>query len=204
MTRRCGIVRASVLPMHSRRYQAVRLSGTSRRQFLDLAGDGQLDLVDLRPSLALRTNRRPMGTVPRLSVRAQCRWDEPNLRFIDLTGDGHADSLSGPRTSSSGMSRWPKTASVRHRPSTCPLDEEHGPRIVFADRPIDLPRRHVRRRPDRHRADPQWRGLLLAQPRLRPVRRQGDHGRPPWFAARISSTRDGSAWPISTVRARPT
>ena len=41
---------------------------------------------------------------------------------------------------------------------------------------VHLPRRHVRRRPHRPRAHPQRRGLLLAEPGLRPLRRQGHHG----------------------------
>ena len=56
-------------------------------------------------------------------------------------------------------------------------DEEKGPKLVFSDPdPIDLPRRHGRRRPLRHRAHPLRRGLLLAESRLWPVRRQGDDG----------------------------
>ena len=63
--------------------------------------------------------------------------------------------------------------------SACPaLDEEPARALVFADGDADrLPRRHVRRRAHRPRADPQRRGLLLAEPRLRPLRRAGHDGR---------------------------
>ncbi len=56
-------------------------------------------------------------------------------------------------------------------------DEENGPQRRARRRHADhLHRRHVGRRPQRHRAGPQRRGLLLAEHRLRPVRGQGDHG----------------------------
>ena len=70
---------------------------------------------------------------------------------------------------------------------------------------VDLPRRPLRRRADRHRARAQWRGLLLAEPRLRPLRRQGQHGpRAVVRRARRRSTRAASGWPTSMARAPPT
>lgn len=59
-------------------------------------GDGQLDLVELTgptPGCYERTEDegwapfRPFRQLPSL------RWDQPNLRFTDLSGDGHADIL---------------------------------------------------------------------------------------------------------------
>ena len=101
-------------------------------------------------------------------------WTDPNLRFVDLTGDGHADVLI---TEDDALHLAPVAGRGGFGPAQrvgAALDEERGPRLVFADgTQIDLPRRHVRRRPDRPRPDPQRRGLLLAQPRLRPLRRQG-------------------------------
>ena len=103
-----------------------------------------------------------------------------NLRFVDLTGDGHADMLDhrGRRRSSgipslgedgfgAGRSVSPRrsTRSAARGSSSPTASESH------------LPRRHVRRRPDRPRPHPQRRGLLLAEPRARPLRRQGDDGR---------------------------
>ena len=36
-----------------------------------------------------------MGTFHTLQFAAESRWDDPNLNFVDLTGDGHADILIG-------------------------------------------------------------------------------------------------------------
>ena len=81
-----------------------------------------------------------------------------------------------------------------------------GPRLVFADGTQSIyPGRSVGRWPDRPRAHPQRRGLLLAQPRLRPLRRQGHDGqRAVVRRTRTSSTSAASAWPTSTARAPPT
>ena len=69
---------------------------SGRHKLLDLAGDGQLDLVKFEGSLGGFFERTldehwepfvPFENVPNM------RWDNPNLRFVDLTGDGHADIL---------------------------------------------------------------------------------------------------------------
>ena len=105
-------------------------------------------------------------------------WTDPNLRFVDLTGDGHADVLITER-------RGLRLASVaggrgfRSGASGCAKaqDEEKGPQLVFADGTADdLPGRHDRRRPHRPGAHPQRRNLLLAQPGLRTVRPQSHDG----------------------------
>lgn len=107
-----------------------------RLQFLDLAGDGQVDLVELdRPVAGFyeRTDAqdwepfRPFVTIPNLN------WNDPNLRFIDLTGDGHADVLI---TEDQALTWYPSQAEDGFGAATrvnVPTDEEHGPRVVFAD-----------------------------------------------------------------------
>ncbi len=65
-------------------------------RFMDLSGDGQLDLVTFDGPLPGFYERDPQGdwqsfrafgTLPRLD------WNDPNLRLVDLSGDGFADVL---------------------------------------------------------------------------------------------------------------
>jgi RHS repeat-associated protein len=110
--------------------------GGGRQQLLDLAGDGQLDLVTLAPPLAGFSERTddegwrdfaPFPSMPNVS------WSDPNLRFIDLTGDGHADVL----IAGDGAFTWHPSLgedgfAAAERISQA-ADEERGPRLVFAD-----------------------------------------------------------------------
>ncbi|MBK9316771.1 MAG: hypothetical protein IPM55_21375 [Acidobacteria bacterium] len=60
-------------------------------------------------------------------------WNDPNLKFVDLTGDGHADVL----ITEEDVFTWHQSlaergfgpAEIAHQP----FDEELGPRLVFAD-----------------------------------------------------------------------
>ena len=115
-------------------------------------------------------NPSPFESPPNLD------WRNPNLRFVDLTGDGHADILitedeafcwhpslaeeaSAPPRGQRGAGRRDGTAPRLRRPHA-----------------VHLPGGHERRWPDRPGSHPQRRGLLLAEPGLRPFRRQGDDG----------------------------
>ncbi|CAG0978749.1 MAG: hypothetical protein OIN86_04975 [Candidatus Methanoperedens sp.] len=105
-------------------------------QLLDLAGDGQLDVVELGgtvPGFYERTedqkweNFIPFTTLPNFS------WKDPNLRFVDLTGDGHADVMI---TGNEVISWYPSLAEDGFGPGEKvyqSFDEEKGPRLIFAD-----------------------------------------------------------------------
>ena len=111
-------------------------AAASRHEFLDLAGDGQVDVVRLEPPVAGFFERAevagwqnfvPFKTLPNIT------WDDPNLRFVDLTGDGHADVL----ITEQGVLTWyPSLGEEGFGPAESvrqALDEEKGPRLVFAD-----------------------------------------------------------------------
>jgi RHS repeat-associated protein len=106
------------------------------QQLLDLSGNGRLDVVTLDGPAPGFFERTPEGSwepfqafasLPRLD------WAEPNLKFVDLTGDGRADALlteEGLFTfyPSLGEEGFGEAVLVR-----TPWDEERGPRVVLAD-----------------------------------------------------------------------
>lgn len=110
--------------------------GGGRQQLMDLAGDGQLDLVQLEGPPAgfyERTHEQGWGRFTPFERLPNVAWDDPNLRFVDLTGDGHADIL----VAEDDVLTWYHSlgeegfgAAERVRQA---LDEEKGPRLVFAD-----------------------------------------------------------------------
>jgi RHS repeat-associated protein len=109
---------------------------SGRQQFVDLAGDGQLDLVELSgpvPGFYERTHDQhwerftPFDSLPNLD------WNDPNLKFLDLTGDGHADIMI---TEDEVFTWHPSLAEQGFGPSVevyKSYDEEMGPGLIFAD-----------------------------------------------------------------------
>jgi RHS repeat-associated protein len=109
--------------------------GLGRAQLLDLGGDGKLDLVTMKPPLAgyqERTDQgswgpfRPFETVPEVDSA------DPNVRMLDLDGDGHADVL----VTEDDVLRWYPShakegfgAPRRVRKGT---NEDKGPVLVFS------------------------------------------------------------------------
>lgn len=107
----------------------------ARNQLLDLSGEGRLDLTVLSGALAGYHRRtlddgwdafRPFACLPNLV------WDDPNLRFVDLTGDGLADvMLPGDDellwNQSLGSDGFDATQRI-----ALEADEERGPRLIAA------------------------------------------------------------------------
>jgi RHS repeat-associated protein len=117
----------------------------SRQELLDLAGDGHLDLAELGGPIAGYYQRgadaarrddgddwqpfRPFPSHPVIS------WDDPNLRMVDLDGDGLADVLV---TGDDAFTWYPSLGpdgfgEGRRAFSADPWNEERGPRLLFAD-----------------------------------------------------------------------
>jgi RHS repeat-associated protein len=110
--------------------------GGGRHQLLDLAGDGQVDLVELEgPTPGFTERTAEGGWAPPVPFRSlpNLAWDDPNLRFVDLSGDGHADVLV---TEDEALVWYPSLGEDGFGPAVRvgnPADEEAGPRLVFAD-----------------------------------------------------------------------
>lgn len=110
--------------------------GDATTQFLDLSGDGQIDMVAFDgplPGFFERTKDASWAPFQTFATLPNLDWHDPNLRFVDLTGDGLADLLI---TDDAGLTVYPSRGqagfadAVLVRPG---WDEERAPRIVFAD-----------------------------------------------------------------------
>jgi len=113
------------------------LAGPGRRQqLLDLDGSGHLALVELAgptPGFYERTSQRQWDTFRPFRSHPDIAWDDPDLRLVDLDGDGLADVLITRDDAftwypSLGLEGFGAASRVFH-----PQDEERGPRLVLAD-----------------------------------------------------------------------
>jgi RHS repeat-associated protein len=107
-----------------------------QQHFLDLAGEGQTNLVQYRKPVAGFYEQEEDGEwqsfVP-FSSSPNIEWRDPNLRFVDLDGDGFPDVL----ISEHEMFTWYRSSTkdgfgpANRVPK--PFDEESGPALIFAD-----------------------------------------------------------------------
>ena len=109
----------------------------SQVRLLDLSGSGRLDVVDLAgpdPGFFERTENRGFEPVQRFAALPELDWSDPNITFIDVTGDGLADILM----TEDGLYTWYASLCGDAGFDTARLsrpgwDEERGPSVVLAD-----------------------------------------------------------------------
>ncbi|WP_261561638.1 SpvB/TcaC N-terminal domain-containing protein [Frankia tisae] len=111
-------------------------TAAGRAQFMDLAGDGRPDVVVLdgaEPGLYEHDDEQGWRPFRPFTSRLNRDTRDPNLRFVDLDGDGRADVL----ISEQDVFTWhPSLGEKGFGPARHvfqSLDKERGPRLVLAD-----------------------------------------------------------------------
>jgi RHS repeat-associated protein len=105
-------------------------------QFMDLAGNGRPDLVVMdgpMPGFYEHDGEEGWQSFQSFNSRLNRDTRDPNLRLVDLNGDGHADILI---TEDDAIVWHPSLAEEGFGPARRVhkvLDEEKGPHLVFAD-----------------------------------------------------------------------
>jgi RHS repeat-associated protein len=110
--------------------------GAGRQQLLDLAGDGRLDLVDIAgpaPGFYERTDNDGWQTFRSFRSMPIVGWDDPELQFVDLSGDGLADAMV---TEGDGLTWYASLGEDGFDEGVrvpTGRDEERGPQLVHVD-----------------------------------------------------------------------
>jgi RHS repeat-associated protein len=112
------------------------LQASANAQFMDLAADGHQDMVSLEEPLRGYYERtdlsgwegfRAFESFPNLDIQ------DPNLKVIDIDGDGLADILVSEDEVMSWYPSLGRGGFGRQQIARKPIDEEQGPALVFYD-----------------------------------------------------------------------
>ncbi|WP_330766951.1 SpvB/TcaC N-terminal domain-containing protein [Rhodococcus sp. M8-35] len=105
-------------------------------EFMDLAGDGQPDIVVMEgpaPGLYEHDGEEGWQSFRPFTSCLNRDFRDPNLRFVDLDGDGRADALITENDAFVWHASLAEEGFAPARTVAQALDEEKGPRVVFAD-----------------------------------------------------------------------
>jgi hypothetical protein len=103
---------------------------------VDLSGDGQLDLVDFQGPHAGFYERSANGEWERFEPfrsLPNVDWRDPDLKFINLTGDGLPDILITEDDAFCWHLSLGKDGFSAEQRTRAATDEERGPQLVFSD-----------------------------------------------------------------------
>jgi hypothetical protein len=115
---------------------SIKALGSGQQQLLDVAGEGRLDLVQYdgpMPGFQARNGDGGWGPFTPFKSLPSVNTKDPNVRFLDVTGNGHPDLL----ISEDAVFTWYESlgkdgfAPARSAPKS--WDEEKGAKLVFAD-----------------------------------------------------------------------
>ena len=105
-------------------------------RLLDLSASGRLDVVALSepdPGFFERTSDAGFEPLQRFAALPLLDWSDPNVRFIDVTGDGLADILMTEDGLFTVYASLGETGFGTAQQVRTPWNEEKGPAVILAD-----------------------------------------------------------------------
>ena len=118
------------------RKPALAALNDGRQQLLSLAGDGFLDLVNFAgpaPGFFKRTQDQQWENFATFASLPDIAWQDADLRFVDLDGDGLADVLISEHEAFTWHQSLAEAGFGPAQYVSKPQNEEIGPKLVFAD-----------------------------------------------------------------------